>query len=159
MNLTCVDDDADFLDLTAMFLERKLPSATVLTTTRVDDALDTLDTGPIHCVVSDYELPERTGLDFLRTVRGKYPELPFIFFTGEGSGRIASEAISAGVTDYLQKRGASQYDRLATRGRNAVAQYRAERELQERVEELTAISSRPSTRSNTNRSCATVRRS
>jgi len=43
------------------------------------------------------------------------------------------------VTDYLQKRGSEQYDRLATRIGHAVAQYRTEHELRERVKELTAI--------------------
>jgi len=57
----------------------------------------------------------------------------------KGSEEIASEAISAGVTDYLQKRGSEQYDRLATRIGHAVAQYRTEHELRERVKELTAI--------------------
>lgn len=139
MNVLCVDDDADFLALTSAFLERKLPSATVRTTTEVDAALDSLAAEPAHCIVSDYEMPGRTGLDFLRIVREEHPEIPFILFTGQGSEEIASEAISAGVTDYLQKRGAAQYDRLVTRIRNAVAQYQTERELEERIKELTAI--------------------
>jgi PAS domain S-box len=84
-------------------------------------------------------MPDQNGLEFLRTVRETHPELPFILFTGKGSEEIASEAISAGVTDYLQKRGSEQYDRLATRIGHAVAQYRTEHELRERVKELTAI--------------------
>jgi PAS domain S-box-containing protein len=84
-------------------------------------------------------MPEQNGLEFLHTVRETHPELPFILFTGKGSEEIASEAISAGVTDYLQKRGSEQYDRLATRIRHAVAEYQTEHELRERVKELTAI--------------------
>ena len=139
MHLLCVDDDADFLALTATQLERKLPAATVHTAERVADARALLESEPIACVVSDYDMPEQDGLAFLYTVRETHPELPFILFTGKGSEEIASDAISAGVTDYLQKRGAEQYDRLAARIRHAVAEYRAEHKLRKRVKELTAI--------------------
>ena len=139
MNLLCVDDEANFLDLTTTHLQRNLPAATIHTATRVDDALDIIETKPIVCIVSDYEMPEQDGLEFLDTVRELHADLPFILFTGKGSEEIASEAISAGVTDYLQKRGPEQYDRLAARIRHAVAEYQTEHKLQERVKELTAI--------------------
>jgi len=139
MHLLCVDDDTNFLDLTTTFLQRKLPTATIHTATRVHDARTLIETEPITCIVSDYEMPDQNGLEFLDTVRETHPELPFILFTGKGSEEIASEAISAGVTDYLQKRGTEQYDRLATRIRHAVAEYQTEHELRERVKELTAI--------------------
>lgn len=139
MHILCVDDDADFLDLTATFLEQKLPSATIHTATRLDEANEHLASHSVNCIVSDYEMPENTGLEFLESVRDEYPDLPFILFTGKGSEEIASQAISAGVTDYLQKRGTEQYDRLATRIRHAVAEYQTEHQLKERLKELTAI--------------------
>jgi len=139
MHLLCVDDDTAFLDLTTTFLQRKLPAATIHTATSAHDARTLIETEPIACIVCDYEMPGQNGIEFLHTVRETHPELPFILFTGRGSEEIASEAISAGVTDYLQKRGTEQYDRLATRIRHAVAEYRTERELRERVKELTAV--------------------
>lgn len=139
MHLLCVDDDTNFLDLTTTFLQRKLPAATIHTATHVSDARTLLESEPIVCIVSDYEMPDKNGIEFLHTVRETHPELPFILFTGKGSEEIASEAISAGVTDYLQKRGSEQYDRLATRIRHAVAEYQTKHELRERVKELTAI--------------------
>jgi len=67
-----------------------------------------------------------TGIGFLRTIRERNPDLPFILFTGKGSEEIASDAISAGATDYLQKQiGSDQYTVLANRIENAVEQYRA----------------------------------
>jgi len=71
-----------------------------------------------------------TGLELLERVRGG--PLPFILFTGRGSEEIASEAIAAGVTQYLQKEsGEEQYALLANQITNAVAQYRTETELRE----------------------------
>ena len=55
------------------------------------------------CVVSEYDLPGSDGLTFLETVREHDPDLPFLLCTGAGSEAVASDAIAAGVTDYLRK--------------------------------------------------------
>ncbi|SDJ23701.1 Signal transduction histidine kinase [Halovenus aranensis] len=85
-------------------------------------------------------MPGEDGIEFLKTVRAEYPDIPFILFTGKGSETIASEAISAGVTDYLQKEsGPEQYTVLANRIANAVDRYDAQRKLEqlrERTREL-----------------------
>jgi PAS domain S-box-containing protein len=75
-------------------------------------------------------MPAQNGLEFLETVREKYLNLPFILYTSWGSEEIASEAISAGVTDYLQKEtDTGHYELLAQRITNAVNQYRIQKEL------------------------------
>ncbi|WP_207587516.1 response regulator [Halomontanus rarus] len=121
-----VDDDPALLDLTATFLEREHEEITVTTATSAPDAMARVTDGTVDCIVSDYEMPELDGLEFLETVRGEGHDLPFILFTGKGSEEIASEAISAGVTDYLQKQpGTEQYTMLANRIENAVDRRRA----------------------------------
>jgi PAS domain S-box-containing protein len=128
-----VDDDPDFVDLAATFLEREGDGFVVETATSATAALDRLadSDSDVDCIVSDYEMPDIDGLALLDTVRENHPGLPFILFTGEGSEEIASRAISAGVTDYIQKDGSTgQYTVLANRIRNAVDQYRSQRELE-----------------------------
>jgi PAS domain S-box-containing protein len=127
INVLHVDDDGDLLQLAATVLERHDDAFRVLTETTVDDALGRLETDTVDCIVSDYEMPGRDGLDFLRAVRERDPAVPFILFTGKGSEEIASEAISAGVTEYLQKGpGTDQYTVLANRIENAVSRHDAE---------------------------------
>ena len=127
-----VDDDPDFAELTATFLERGDERFAVTTAHRASEALSLLASEAFDCVVSDYEMPGRNGIEFLERVREEFPDLPFVLFTGKGSEAVASEAISAGVTDYLQKeRGTKQYELLANRLANAVAQRRAERRAAE----------------------------
>jgi PAS domain S-box-containing protein len=126
-----VDDDPEFAALAEEFLERRDDRFVVETAGRPSDALDRLAESRFDCVVSDYEMPERDGIELLEAVREEYPDLPFILYTGRGSEEIASEAISADVTDYLQKEsGTSQFAVLANRILNAVEQYRTERALE-----------------------------
>ncbi|WP_277556161.1 PAS domain S-box protein [Halobaculum limi] len=135
-----VDDEPQIGDLTARFLEREDDRFEVETTTEVSEAVDRL--ASVECVISDYDMPEYTGIEFLRVVREEYPNLPFILFTGKGSEEVAAEAISAGVTDYLQKRGGSdQYTLLANRVSNAVERRRAERSAAETEQRLTELAS------------------
>ncbi|SDY83653.1 hybrid sensor histidine kinase/response regulator [Halopenitus persicus] len=127
-----VDDDPDVAELTAVALERERDAFTVVTETDPRAGLDRIREDAIDCVVSDYEMPDMTGLEFLEGVRGIDPDVPFVLFTGKGSEEIASEAISAGVTDYIQKRpGMDAYTVLANRIENAVDQYRSRQALAE----------------------------
>jgi PAS domain S-box-containing protein len=128
VRLLHVDDDPALTELTATYLEREDERIRVTTATGPDEGLDVLTADDIDCVISDYNMPGTNGIEFLEAVRRVYPDLPFILFTGRGSEEIASEAISAGVSDYLQKGGgADKYALLANRGVNAVQKRRNER--------------------------------
>jgi PAS domain S-box-containing protein len=132
-----VDDEPGFSEMVAEFLEREDETLEITTATSASEGLQHLDATQFDCVVSDYDMPEQNGIQFLDAVRDDHPDLPFILFTGKGSEEIASEAISAGVTDYLQKEGGTgQYTLLAHRITNAVAQYRSEREIEASQERL-----------------------
>jgi PAS domain S-box-containing protein len=116
-----VDDDPAFADLTAEMLSEHEAQFTVETAMSASEGRERLATNSFDCIVSDYEMPDQNGIEFLETIREKYPDLPFILYTGKGSEAVASDAIAAGVTDYLQKKsGTSQYTVLANRIRNAV---------------------------------------
>jgi PAS domain S-box-containing protein len=125
-----VDDNPGITDVTATFLERINDDFEVTTTTTVVEALDLLGEEDFDCVISDYQMPRTDGLEFLELVRERYPDLPFVLFTGKGSEEIASEAIAAGVTDYMQKGGGTdQYEVLSNRVENAVDQYRTQQQF------------------------------
>ena len=128
-----VDDEPDLADLTAELLERADAQLAVHTAAHPDEGLRLLADRAVDCVVSDQDMPGRTGIEFLEAVRETHPDLPFILYTGEGSERIAADAIAAGVTDYLRKSvGPDQSDVLANRIRNAVAARRATAEVERR---------------------------
>jgi len=131
-----VDDDPALVDLVGEYLEREVERLEVDTATDVDEALDRFHDPDeqIDCIVSDHEMSGMDGLAFLRAVRETDPHLPFLIYTGRGSEEVAQEAISQGVTDYMQKaRGMAQYAVLANRVVQAVEKYRAERDTRRRL--------------------------
>jgi PAS domain S-box-containing protein len=126
ITILCVDDQPEVLDLAASLLEQQDDRFIVDTVSSAAAALERLDQAKVDCIVSDYQMPGLNGIEFLEAVREEYPRLPFILHTGRGSEEVASEAISAGATDYLKKRpGSEQYELLANRIQNAVEQSRA----------------------------------
>jgi PAS domain S-box-containing protein len=132
-----VDDDQQYAEMTATFLERKRAGFDIETATTPSEALSLLDTETVDCIVSDYGMPGKNGIDFLESVRGNHADLPFILYTGRGSEAVAGDAISAGVTDYLQKtEDTSHYALLANRIVNAVEQYRSQQALEESKDRL-----------------------
>ncbi|CQH56616.1 receiver/sensor box histidine kinase [Halobacterium hubeiense] len=135
-----VDDEPGFAEMTGEFLERADGQFVVETAARTAAALDALAARDYDCVVSDYDLPEQNGIEFLEAVREDYPDLPFILFTGKGSEEVASDAISAGVTDYLQKQsGTDHYELLANRIANAVGQRETERDAEDTEQQLAEL--------------------
>ena len=121
-----VDDEPDFAEMVATFLEAESNRFAVEIATGASDGFDRLSENEFDCLVCDFDMPEYNGLELLRAIRADYPDLPFILFTRNGSEKVASDAISAGVTDYLQKEsGSSQYEVLANRIENAIEQRRS----------------------------------
>ena len=133
-----VDDEPEFAELTEMKLEQLVSDFTVETATGAKEGLERLRDGRFDCIVSDYRMPELDGLEFLKAVRNEDLTIPFILFTGEGSEVVASEAIHAGVSEYLQKgRGTERFELLANRIRNVVERRHAETSYREIFEKAT----------------------
>ena len=135
-----VDDQLDFAETTTAFLERESDRFDTETVSSASEGLNRLAESTFDCVISDYEMPGQNGVEFLRAVREEWPDLPFILFTGKGSEIVASDATSAGVTDYLQKSsGTEQYELLANRILNAVGRVQAEKQIKTEQKRLKTL--------------------
>ena len=73
--------------------------ATVETVTTADAALSVLDDRPVECVVSEYALDGRTGLELLRTIREGSPTLPVVLCTASGSEAVAVNDVNGAIFD------------------------------------------------------------
>ncbi len=74
----------------------------------VDNAISHLESNPVRPVdfiISDWNMPGKTGLDFLKWVRAsdKYKSLPFLILTTENEQAKIMSAIQAGVSNFLLK--------------------------------------------------------
>ncbi|GAA0249273.1 ATP-binding protein [Haladaptatus pallidirubidus] len=127
-----VDADDDVLHASREALERENDIEAVVPVTSNEDAIDYLAAhrADVDCVVSDYDLEWGSGLKLLDTVRERWPNLPFIVFTGNGSEDVASRAMSCGATNYLQKGTTdTRFLSLISQIRQAVSHRRTEREV------------------------------
>jgi len=61
--------------------------------------------GEVGLIISDLNMPNHSGLDFIKTIRGSknFKDIPFILFTSESESTEIIEAIQAGANGYLIK--------------------------------------------------------
>lgn len=99
--LVCAD--VGFAETVAAALEDENDEFVVTVAPTANKGSDWLRSDTFDCVVSEYRLQGQDGIQFLETVRDISPGFPFILYTDEGSEDVASAAISADVTEYLQR--------------------------------------------------------
>jgi two-component system chemotaxis response regulator CheY len=69
------------------------------------EALFQLQNHKIHLILLDWNMPELSGLDFLKRIRALpiYKNLPIIMVTSEAAKYNVIEALKTGATDYIIK--------------------------------------------------------
>ena len=107
-------------------------------------ALEAVRAEPPTLMLLDLELPDTTGIDFLRKLDQEGYQVPTVLFTAHGSEQVAAEAFRLGVQDYLIKPVEAAHLEAAvtralteTRLRREAARLTAE--LKERVEWMSAL--------------------
>lgn len=68
-------------------------------------ALKKLQEEPFDFVISDWNMPNMTGIELLKAVRAddKLKDIPFLMVTAEAKPENVTEALSAGVSNYIVK--------------------------------------------------------
>src|ERR1039457_592650 len=72
-----VDDDPSILEISKQIL-MDMGSFEIEEACYVDEAFEKLSTGQYDVVVSDYEMPRKSGLEFLKELREQNNQIPFI---------------------------------------------------------------------------------
>jgi two-component system chemotaxis response regulator CheY len=69
-----------------------------------EEALGKIEEG-VDLIISDWNMPKMTGIDFLKAVRsdGVLKEIPFLMVTSEADKEKIMEAVQAGVNQYIVK--------------------------------------------------------
>lgn len=105
----------------------------------VEQALEFLALNPedYFLVITDYYMPEKTGIDLLKTVKKLYPVIEVIIITGEGSEDVAIQALRLGAMDYIQK--PISKDELLVLVHKAKELYKLRRQNQVYFQEITKV--------------------
>jgi PAS domain S-box-containing protein len=76
--------------------------------TSIDEAFKKLQKHTFDAVISDYEMPQKNGLDFLKELREQKNDIAFILFTGKGREDVAVKALNLGADRYIDKNGSPE---------------------------------------------------
>jgi PAS domain S-box-containing protein len=97
--------------------------------------------GSIDCVLAADRLSDATGIELLRSIREDDPALPVVFAPTDGSEALASEAIEAGVSEYvpLSIPNGDAFGELLDRIEAGLESARLEQDRRERAEGFDAI--------------------
>ncbi|MFP4001438.1 MAG: response regulator [Thermoplasmata archaeon] len=115
-NVLVVDDEKAFLDQAKTFLEKSDDRLKILTADSAKTGLQIFEDENLDAMVSDFQMPENNGIEFLEEIREKREsDIPFIMLTGRGREEIAMKALNLGADRYLQKTGdpKTQFEILA----------------------------------------------
>ena len=132
LHILHVDDDASMLEISKNILELD-NNFQVDTASSVDEAFQKLQTHPYDAIISDYQMPQKDGLQFLKELRDQNNQIPFILFTGKGREEVAIKALNLGANYYLNKYGSTQtaYGELEHAIINSTRSVKAEKALKE----------------------------
>ena len=101
-NIIAVDDD--FAVRMAMdFMFKKWPEYNLILAEDPNDALTKLDEREYMMMFSDINMPVMSGLDLLKIVKEKKPDLPVVMLTSETDIQNSMTAFRCGAMDYLLK--------------------------------------------------------
>ena len=96
-----IDDEEKLRSLIARVI--KLEGFEVSEAADIKSAIKKLDQSEIDVVLCDVKLPDGNGVDFLKTIREKYPLLETILLTAYGNIPDGVQAIKNGAFDYITK--------------------------------------------------------
>ena len=100
--LLFVDDDKVICNIAKSFLERK-GDLTVDTALSADEAYRILKDNYYDAIISDYDMPEKDGITFLKRIRKDKNSIPFVILTGKGQEKMIIEALNNGADLYFEK--------------------------------------------------------
>jgi DNA-binding response OmpR family regulator len=125
-----VDDEEYLLEIGKIFLERN-GDLNVDMATSVKEATEAMARSHYDALISDYQMPGEDGLQYLKKVRERDKDIPFILFTGRGREEVVIEACNSGVSFYVQKGGDpnAQFFELEHKIKQAVSKRSAEDSL------------------------------
>jgi len=96
-----VDDEEEYLEI--MSERMRARDIDVTTSTSAREALDMIATESYDAVIMDFMMPEMNGIEALKAIKEKNPEMQIILLTGHATVEKTVEAMKAGAMDLIEK--------------------------------------------------------
>ncbi len=96
-----IDDEPDIRELIAMTLSRM--GLEYHSAANLEEARSLLNTYEFDVCLTDMRLPDGNGVEFVRYVHSKNPDLPIAVITAHGNMEAAVEAMKNGAYDFVSK--------------------------------------------------------
>ena len=106
LDVLIVDDSAAIRKILQRVLRQAdIPVGNVFEAGDGKEALETLKTQPVGLVLSDINMPNMDGIEFLRNVKANesWKALPVVMVSTEGSQAKVLEAVELGAAGYVRK--------------------------------------------------------
>jgi signal transduction histidine kinase len=104
LNVLVIDDNVDDRMLYRRVLKKAFGDRLNLAEEASGErGLDAIAKTEPRCVLLDYSLPGRNGIEVLKRIRSKHPHLPVILLTGQGNEAVAVQSMKEGAQDYITK--------------------------------------------------------
>ncbi|MBP1165481.1 MULTISPECIES: sigma-54-dependent transcriptional regulator [unclassified Chryseobacterium] len=100
-NILIIDDEIKLLKLLGMILSQENFNVKEASTAR--SAMTMLEQYEFDVVLSDVRLPDAFGVELVKSIKAKYPQLEIILMTAFGNITDAVQAMKNGAYDYLVK--------------------------------------------------------
>jgi DNA-binding NtrC family response regulator len=131
-----VDDEAEFSE--TLIKRMKKRNVDITGVRSGEEALQTLDQGPIDVVILDVRMPGMDGIETLRVLKKRHPLIEVIMLTGHASVEVAVQGMEFGAFDYLMK--PMQIDDLLYKIQDAHQQKIIQEQKIENIERMAAES-------------------
>ncbi len=104
-NILIVDDSSTMRKIISRSLRQAgLPIDEVFEAGDGIEGLNVLASGKtVHLILSDINMPNMDGLEFVKSVRSNGNSVPIVMITTEGGEEIIKEAIGNGASDSIKK--------------------------------------------------------
>jgi DNA-binding NarL/FixJ family response regulator len=104
MKLLVVDDHVLFREGVALLLGSLDPDVEVLEAGSCESALELIEQrGPLDIVLMDLQLPGASGLEAMRMLRVRYPDLPVVAVSSSEDKNTVLQALDAGAMGFVPK--------------------------------------------------------